>query len=141
MFLQEARVSNLELLCGLINLDMRAEMMDGAKQFNAGEYWEAHEVWEIPWNAAKSAGDSIEASYVQGLILLAAAIHKRRHYDNPRGGQLNYDKALRKLEVVPTGYSQKDGFDLEQLKLEVLTALEHPELFPQLPVPSSKTVE
>ncbi len=113
---------------------MRSEMLDGAKQFNAGEYWEAHEVWEIPWNAAKARADLIEASYVQGLILLAAAIHKRRHYDNARGGQLNYDKALRKLEAVPAGYSVKDGFDLEQLKLEVLNALENAELFPQLPL-------
>ena len=120
---------------------MRAELVDGAKLFNAGEYWEAHEVWELPWNAARNASDSIEASYVQALILFAAAIHKRRHYDNARGGQLNYGKALKKLEVVPASYSIQDGFDLEQFKLEVLEALENPELFPQLPVSSSKTVE
>jgi uncharacterized protein len=114
---------------------MRAEMIDGAKLFNSGEYWESHEVWEIPWNAAKSRGDTVEASYVQGLILLAAAIHKRRHYQNAKGGQLNYGKALKKLELVPHGYALEfDGFDLEKLKLEVLAALENPELFPQLPV-------
>jgi uncharacterized protein len=114
---------------------MREDMLAGAKHFNAGEYWDAHEVWEIPWNAAKSRGDTIEAAYVQGLILLAAAIHKRRHYQNLRGGQLNAGKALKKLEVVPHSYAlEHDGFDLDQLKLEVLTALENPELFPQLPV-------
>ncbi len=114
---------------------MRIEMKAGVAHFNTGEYWDAHEVWEIPWNAAKARGDTVEASYVQGLILLAAAIHKRRHYQNPRGGQLNYAKALKKLEVVPHGYAlQHDGIDLEQLKLEVLAALENPELFPQLPV-------
>ncbi len=110
-------------------------MLDGAKLFNAGEYWESHEVWEIPWNAAKSQGDAVEVAYVQGLILLAAAIHKRRHYQNLRGGQLNYAKALKKLELVPHGYAlEKDGFDLEAFKLEVLAALEDAELFPQLPV-------
>jgi uncharacterized protein len=113
---------------------MRPEMLEGAKQFNAGEYWEAHEVWEIPWNAARTAGDTLEAAYVQGLILLAAAIHKRRHYDNLRGGHLNYQKALRKLEVVPTGYSSRDGFDLEAFKLEVLQALEDDASRPHLPV-------
>jgi uncharacterized protein len=113
---------------------MRPEMLEGAKLFNAGEYWEAHEVWEIPWNAARSTGDTLEASYVQGLILLAAAIHKRRHYDNLRGGKLNYEKALRKLEVVPAGYSDRDGFDLEAFKSEVLRALEDDRLQPQLPV-------
>jgi uncharacterized protein len=114
---------------------MRIEMKAGVVHFNAGEYWDAHEVWEIPWNVAKSRGDTVEASYVQGLILLAAAIHKRRHYQNLRGGQLNYAKALKKLEVVPHGYAlERDGFDLEKLKLEVLAALEDTQLFPQLPV-------
>jgi uncharacterized protein len=110
-------------------------MLDGAKLFNDGEYWESHEVWEIPWNAAKSRGDTVEASYVQGLILLAAAIHKRRHYQNSQGGQLNYAKALKKFELAPHGYAlEHDGFDLEAFKLEVLAALEDAELFPQLPV-------
>ena len=109
-------------------------MLEGAKLFNAGEYWEAHEVWEIPWNAARTTGDTIQAAYVQALILLAAAIHKRRHYDNLRGGHLNYHKALRKLEVVPGGYSSRDGFDLESFKQEVLRALEDDGLRPQLPV-------
>jgi uncharacterized protein len=113
---------------------MRSEMLEGAKLFNAGEYWEAHEIWEVPWNAARTAGDTTAAAYVQGLILLAAAIHKRRHYDNLRGGKLNYEKALRKLEVVPVGYSRRDGFDLEAFKLEVLRALEDDGLQPQLPV-------
>ena len=113
---------------------MRSMMLEGAKLFNAGEYWEAHEIWEIPWNAARTAGEGIEAAYVQGLILLAAAIHKRRHYDNLRGGHLNYQKASRKLEIVPAGYSRRDGFDLEAFKLEVLRALEDDGLRPQLPV-------
>lgn len=114
---------------------MRIEMKAGVIHFNAGEYWDAHEVWEIPWNAAKSRGDTVEAAYAQGLILLAAAIHKRRHYQNLRGGQLNYAKALKKLELVPHGYAlEHDGFDLEAFKLEVLAALEDAELFPQLPV-------
>jgi uncharacterized protein len=112
---------------------MRLELLQGAKLFNAGEYWEAHEVWEVPWNAARSSGDTVEAAYVQGLILLAAAIHKRRHYDNLRGGHLNYQKALRKLEVVPVGHSNRDGFDLKSFKLEVLRALEEDNLQPQLP--------
>jgi uncharacterized protein len=113
---------------------MRPEMLEGAKLFNAGEYWEAHEIWEIPWNTARTNSDSIEAAYVQGLILLAAAIHKRRHYDNLRGGHLNYEKALRKLERVPAGYSSRDGFDLEAFKTEVLRALEQDDLRPQLPL-------
>jgi hypothetical protein len=113
---------------------MRPEMLEGTQLFNAGEYWEAHEAWELPWNAAKAAGDHVEASYVQGLILLAAAIHKRRHYGSVWGGQRNFEKALRKLEMVPVGYSQRDDFDLEALKRAVARALKDETLRPQLPV-------
>ena len=110
---------------------MRLELQAGATCFNNGDYWEAHEVWEIPWNAAKARGDLATASYIQGLILLAAAIHKRRHYHNLIGGQRNYAKALRRLE----GHDQSalDGFDLEQLKIQVWAALENEQLSPQLP--------
>ena len=113
---------------------MRAELTEGAKLFNAGEYWEAHEAWEVPWNAAKAQGDMIEANYVQGLILLAAAIHKRRHYASAWGGQRNLEKALKKLEIVPNGHSSRDGFDLEALKREVALALEDETRQPQLPL-------
>lgn len=113
---------------------MRPEMLGGAQLFNVGEYWEAHEVWEVPWNAAKASGDLREANYVQGLILLAAALHKRWHYDNEAGGQRNYDKALRRLEGIDNVYSARDGIDLERLKLGVLKALGDQSFKPQLPL-------
>jgi uncharacterized protein len=113
---------------------MREAMRAGAELFNAGEYWEAHEAWEVPWNAAKARGDALEANYVQGLILLAAAIHKRRHYGNLEGGKRNYEKALRRLEGIGNAYSARDGFDLERLKLEVNAALEDEGSRPQLPL-------
>lgn len=115
---------------------MRLEMMSGARLFNAGEYWEAHEVWEVPWNAAKASGDLREASYVQGLILLAAALHKRWHYDNALGGQRNYDKALRRLGGIGNDYAARDGIDVEVLKLEVLRALGDQAFKPQLTLES-----
>jgi uncharacterized protein len=113
---------------------MRPELLGGARLFNAGEYWEAHEVWEVPWNAAKMSKDLVEANYVQGLILLSAALHKRWHYDNAVGGQRNYDKALRRLEGIDSEYSARDGIDLEALKLEVLRALADRAVRPQLPL-------
>ncbi len=110
-------------------------MLEGAKLFNAGEYWEAHEAWEVPWNAAKARGDTFEANYVQGLILLAAAIHKRRHYDSPRGGMLNYAKAIRRLQDVSPEYAlERDGIHLERLTADVHHALEDDGFRPQLPI-------
>jgi hypothetical protein len=110
-------------------------MRPGAELFNTGDYWEAHEAWESPWNAAKARGDLIEANYIQGLILLAAAIHKRRHYHSPHGGMLNYAKALRRLQDVSLEYVlQHDGIHLDQLKIDVRHALEDDTLRPQLPL-------
>jgi uncharacterized protein len=111
---------------------MRSELLEGAKLFNAGEYWEAHEVWEVPWNAAKQRGDMESANYVQGLILLAAAIHKRRHYDNLVGGQRNHQKAMRRFEGCDQ--SALDGFSLSDLQAQVWAALKDESLFPQLPL-------
>lgn len=44
--------------------------------FNAGFYWEAHEVWESFWHAFGRT--TSEAKFVQGLIHLAAAALKIR---------------------------------------------------------------
>jgi uncharacterized protein len=111
---------------------MRTVMLEGARLFNAGEYWEAHEAWEIPWNAAKATGDAVEMHYIQALILFAAAIHKRWHYDNINGGARNYAKALKRLEGVPKEYGLRDGIDLQRLQKLVLEALENEGLRPQL---------
>lgn len=111
---------------------MRSQLQHGAELFNQGEYWEAHEAWEVPWNAAKANGDMGSANYIQGLILLAAAIHKRRHYQNLAGGQRNYQKALHRL--AQSDQSASDGFLLETLQNEVWAALEDETLYPQLPL-------
>ncbi len=80
---------------------------------------------------AKRRGDALEAHYVQGLIQLAAAIHKRRHYGSERGGRQNLAKALRHLDQLEPVH---DGLDLKWLAREVERALDEPGLRPQLPL-------
>jgi uncharacterized protein len=112
---------------------MRPHLEHGAKLFNAGEFWEAHEAWEGPWMEAKKRGEALEAHYLQGLILLAAAIHKARAYQNLKGGKLNLGKAKKHLERVPDDYGARDELlSLTVLTLEVEAALEDPLKFPQL---------
>lgn len=48
----------------------------GLRFFEAGYYWEAHEVWEAVWMAAPA--NSAERGLVQGMIQLANAGLKRR---------------------------------------------------------------
>jgi hypothetical protein len=52
----------------------QAEYLWGVDLYNAGFFWEAHEVWEALWRA--SAHDPEQHSYLQGLIQTAAACLK-----------------------------------------------------------------
>ncbi len=53
----------------------------GIDLFNAGFFWEAHEVWEGLWQAAGRTG--LMADFLKGLIKLAAAGVKRRQGVTP----------------------------------------------------------
>ena len=61
--------------------------------FNAGFYWEAHEVWEGFWNAL--ARKTPEALFIQGLIHLAAAAVKIR--EGKPAGVIRHTKRAREL--------------------------------------------
>lgn len=100
--------------------------MDGARLFNAGEYWEAHEAWEPPWMRA----EGVEKSLYAGVILLAAALHKAHGMGNARGGRRNYAKALTHLALLPDTFA---GVEIRQLEAEVHAALRDMTLRPQLP--------
>jgi uncharacterized protein len=51
--------------------DISPRLVRGAELFNAGYYWEAHDVWEILWHAYGRHGPAADA--VKALIKLAAA--------------------------------------------------------------------
>ena len=104
---------------------MRPHLELGAILFDAQHYWEAHEAWEVHWLEAKKNVQPLEAHYLQGLILLAAALHKGKVQGNLKGGRLNLQKARNHLERLPDEYGLQDGIDsLERLIGEVLEALE-----------------
>jgi predicted metal-dependent hydrolase len=106
-------------------------LIPGARLFAAGEWWEAHEAWEGHWMTA--TGD--ERHFVQGLILLAAALHKRWHHGSLT--HRNYHKATAHLDRLPTwpGGSY-GGVDLVRLRREVWEALEQEGMYPALQAPA-----
>lgn len=97
---------------------------EGAALFNAGQWWEAHEAWEGPWLKAEGQ----DRAFLQALILLAAALHKRWHHGSPT--HRNFDKAVRYLNTLPEEYG---GVNLARLRAEVWEALHTPDTFPQIP--------
>ena len=77
-------------------MDPESEFEQGCTFFDAGEYFEAHEVWENLWHVA----DGPRHSYLQGLIQIAAALHHAKR-ENLNGA--------RKLLARALGYLEKTG--------------------------------
>jgi uncharacterized protein len=60
---------------------MNAGLKRGIDLFNSGEYWHAHEAWELEWMPDRKGPD---AGFYKGLIQVAAGcLHYTRH--NRRG--------------------------------------------------------
>ncbi|MFW6061064.1 MAG: DUF309 domain-containing protein [Phycisphaeraceae bacterium] len=77
---------------------------EGVARFNAGEWFEAHEVWEALWH---TLDDGERKQFVQGLIQCAVALeHARR--GNPRGALTMFDRARPRFEGLPQRYMGVD---------------------------------
>ena len=108
-----------------------SDLQAGARLFNAGQWWEAHEAWEERWRIA--TGD--ERAFIQALILLAAALYKR--WMQGSLSHRNFFKAQKYLAGLPSEYG---GVNLLAFRAEVWAALTQqgpptPAERPQLPVP------
>ena len=61
---------------------MDPQLARGVAQFNAGEFFEAHETWEVLWNDTVGA----EKQLIQGLVQIAAGYLKAE--SGIRGGAI-----------------------------------------------------
>ena len=94
------------------DIDERRVFFEGLALFNAGDWFEAHDVWEDVWNLA--SGD--RKSFYQGLIMCAYVMeHVRR--GNPRGVKTSYASLAFKFKDLPRVYR---GIDVMGLQEEVL---------------------
>jgi uncharacterized protein len=82
----------------------------GLAHFNAGEFFEAHEVWEEIWLTAPDP----EKTFLQGMIQIAAAFH---HYSrrNLRGTKSLLGAGLAKIDSFPGDHR---GLALAELRVE-----------------------
>lgn len=76
----------------------RPEYAEALELWRQGRFWEVHEALEPLWQQLSGP----DRELTQGVILLAAALHKAR--DNPRGGWRNFHKALKHLQGLPANY-------------------------------------
>ena len=79
--------------------DRTAAVIAGMQAYDAGDFFEAHELMEPAW---MGTDDPAERELIQGLIKLAAAdVHGVR--GNPRGVARNLEGARDRLRRVPDG--------------------------------------
>jgi Domain of unknown function (DUF309) len=81
----------------------------GARLFDDGAFFEAHEVWEEHW---RGATDETERRFYQGLIQVAAALHKLLVMTSPAAASRLFARALAKLDACPVDLTREGGFDL-----------------------------
>jgi predicted metal-dependent hydrolase len=90
--------------------------------FNMGYWWECHEVLEALWNAA--GRKTPQASFVQGLLQVAAAELNRRRGKRAVSGQA--ERGLRRMEAVSRAAYM--GLDVRSFARDVRTAMNEPGL-------------
>jgi predicted metal-dependent hydrolase len=73
-------------------------LLRGARLFDAGHFFEAHEVWEEHWRLAT---DRTERTFFQGLIQVAAAFHKLLVTKSGEAATRLLAKGLAKLDACP----------------------------------------
>jgi uncharacterized protein len=83
----------------------------GVTDFNAGRFFEAHEVWEELWLSAPEP----EKTFLQGLIQIAAAFHHHGR-GNACGRQSLLTAGIAKLAACPDEFR---GTAIAKLRREV----------------------
>ena len=74
-------------------------LAEGLRQYDAGEFFTAHEAWENAWLEAREP----DKTFLQGLIQVTAAYHHLQR-NNPLGAGRLLQAALRRLEPYPPGF-------------------------------------
>lgn len=102
----------------------------GVALFNAGYYWEAHEVWEALWHAQGRQGWT--ADLLKALIKLAAAGVKVRQ-GQAHGVRTHARRAREIFEtLIAAGHRRWLGLDLSEMSARAREVEENP---PEDPAP------
>ena len=83
-------------------LSLREGFLSGAKLFDAGAFWEAHEAWENRW---RRESDEQTRRTLQGLIQIAAGFHKWIVMDAPESAVRLLEKGVAKIDAPPSEFA------------------------------------
>ena len=88
----------------------------GARLFDRGAFFDAHEAWEEQWRVET---DDAERRFLQGLIQVAAALHKLLVMSSPEAASRLLARALEKLDGCRSDITGEDGFDLAAFRARI----------------------
>lgn len=89
------------------------EFLAGVDHYVARRYWEAHEAWEPLWRNADAPD---VRRLMQGLIQVAAGMHKAHTQGDPAAAARILTRALGKLDPLP---SALHGIDVACVRNDV----------------------
>ena len=102
---------------------------EGLLLFNAGRFYDAHELWEDLWRS--TVDPPLKTSY-QGLIQAAVALHHLTR-DNITGARSQLAKSIRNLQE---GATDATGLDINGLVIQLTEVLAdlpaHPRQAPRI---------
>lgn len=96
-----------------------ATFQRGISYFNLGEYWKAHEAWEMVWRAMADQPDEDAEIVLRGLIQLAAALHCHQ-IGKITGARNNLLKSLEKLSLCPDQFL---GINIRRVRERIRTGV------------------
>lgn len=104
------------------------QLLAGIDLYHDGYLWEAHEMWETPWMAAKAAEEPEQARFIRGLIFNTAGVLKA--FSGRRRGALRHgQRAMEVMEdILADGRESYMGLALSKTldsMRQFYTAIEH----------------
>ncbi len=116
----------------------RAWFERGLDAYAAGDFFEAHELWEELW---RDAPRGFDRQFLQGLIQVAAALHKQRAHDKPAAAARLLGRAIDKLDEAPPGYRGLDTARLLREARRAQTLLEAGRAIDDTQIPAIRRVD
>jgi predicted metal-dependent hydrolase len=100
---------------------LRRATVHGVRLFNAGEYHESHDCFEVEWyNYGRG---STESKFLHGMVQVAAGAYKHFDFENDDGMRSLFETALQYFQGVPGDYY---GVDVLDVRTTLTNALSDP---------------
>jgi predicted metal-dependent hydrolase len=94
----------------------RRHLQAGVAAYRRKHFYEAHELWEVVW---RDETHPMMKAFLQGLILVAAAMHKLERMGSASGAARLMESARARLAEVPEGTG---GMDIGRLREDIARA-------------------